>query len=158
VVRISPRATGALIVPLVAMFVSDLALGLVNGGVYFEYIASAGFWLVYACIALSTLLGFNLRGRVSGGRVLGYSLLGSVLFFLVTNFGTWFGGTMYPQNAQGLNGRVHRGDSFLQVDAARHPGLFGAAVRRLRAAAPPRAGAARADGLTIRDRHAAPRG
>ncbi|BCT91550.1 hypothetical protein LYSHEL_05740 [Lysobacter helvus] len=92
----------ALVVPLVAMFVSDLALGLVNGGVYFEYFASAGFWLVYACIALSTVLGFGLRGRVTGGRVLGYSLLGSVLFFLVTNFGTWFGGTMYPQNAQGL--------------------------------------------------------
>ena len=38
------------------------------------YFASAGFWLVYACIAISTVLGFGLRGRVNGARVLGYSL------------------------------------------------------------------------------------
>lgn len=75
----------AVLVPLVAMFVSDLALGLINGGAYYSYFASAHFIGIYACIALSTLLGFGLRGRVTGARVLGYSLLGSVLFFLVTN-------------------------------------------------------------------------
>jgi hypothetical protein len=35
------------------------------------------------------VLGFGLRGRVSGARVLGYSLAGSVLFFLATNFAVW---------------------------------------------------------------------
>jgi hypothetical protein len=75
----------ALLVPLLAMFLSDLALGLVNGGIYFDYFASAHFLGIYACIALSTVLGFGLRGRASGPRVLGYSLMGSVLFFLVTN-------------------------------------------------------------------------
>ena len=75
----------ALIVPLIAMFLSDLALGLVNGGIYFDYFASAHFLGIYACIALCSLLGFGLRGRVNGARVLGYSLLGSVLFFLITN-------------------------------------------------------------------------
>jgi hypothetical protein len=75
----------ALAVPLLAMFVSDLALGLVNGGIYFDYFASAHFLAIYACIALSTVLGFGLRGRATGPRVLGYSLAGSVLFFLVTN-------------------------------------------------------------------------
>ena len=75
----------ALAVPLVAMFVSDLALGLMNGGIYFDYFVSAHFLGIYACIALTTLMGFGLRGRVTGGRVLGYSLLGSVLFFLITN-------------------------------------------------------------------------
>ena len=75
----------ALLVPLLAMFVSDLALGLVHGGIYFDYFASVHFIGIYACIALSTLLGFGLRGRVTGPRVLGYSLAGSLLFFLVTN-------------------------------------------------------------------------
>ncbi len=92
----------ALLVPLLAMFVSDLALGLLHGGLYFDYFASASFWLVYACIAATTVLGFNLRGRVSGPRVLGYALLSSVLFFAVTNFGAWLGAPMYPQSAAGL--------------------------------------------------------
>jgi hypothetical protein len=104
----------ALVVPLVAMFLSDLALGLVNGGIYFDYFASAGFLLVYACIALSTVLGFGLRGRVNGARVLGYSLVGSVLFFLVTNFGAWLGSPAYPQNAAGLTAAYVAGVPFFQ--------------------------------------------
>lgn len=104
----------ALVVPLVAMFLSDLALGLVNGGIYFDYFASAGFLLVYACIALSTVLGFGLRGRVNGARVLGYSLVGSVLFFLVTNFGAWLGSPAYPQNAAGLAAAYVAGIPFFQ--------------------------------------------
>lgn len=104
----------ALAVPLVAMFVSDFALGLVHGGVYFDYFASAGFWLVYACIVLSTVLGFGLRGKVGGTRVLGYSLLGSLLFFVVTNFGTWLGSPMYPQTGAGLAAAYAAGIPFFQ--------------------------------------------
>jgi len=79
----------ALAVPLIAMLLSDFLLGLIRGGVYLEYFVSAHFLAVYACIALSTVLGFGLRGRVGGVRVLGYALTGSVLFFLATNFAVW---------------------------------------------------------------------
>ncbi|HEV2607803.1 MAG TPA: DUF6580 family putative transport protein [Xanthomonadaceae bacterium] len=79
----------AVAVPLIAMAISDLVLGLVNGGVYLDYFLNAHFLLIYACIALCTLLGFGLRGCVNGVRVLGYSLAGSVLFFLLTNFAVW---------------------------------------------------------------------
>ncbi len=104
----------ALIVPLVAMFASDLILGLVNGGIYWSYFASAGYLLVYACIALSTVLGFGLRGKVSGGRVLAYSLAGLVLFFVVTNFGAWLGSPAYPQTAAGLLAAYVAGIPFFQ--------------------------------------------
>ena len=104
----------ALWVPLTAMLASDLALGLVNGGIYSEYFLSAGFLLVYACIAVSTLLGFGLRGRVGVARVAGYSLLGSVLFFVVTNFGTWLGSGMYPQTGAGLTAAYVAGLPFFQ--------------------------------------------
>lgn len=104
----------ALLIPLVAMFLSDLALGLINGGIYSEYFLSAGFGLVYVCIALSTLLGFGMRGRVTAVRVVGYSLLGSVLFFLVTNFGAWLGSTMYPQTSVGLLAAYVAGIPFFQ--------------------------------------------
>ena len=46
--------------------------------------------------------------------MLGYSLAGSVLFFLVTNFGTWATGTMYPHNAQGLMAAYVAGIPFFQ--------------------------------------------
>ena len=92
----------ALLVPLLAMFASDLVLGLLNGGIYWSYFASAGYLLVYACIALSTVLGFGLRGKVGAGRVLAYSLAGSMLFFVVTNFGAWLSDPFYPKTAAGL--------------------------------------------------------
>ena len=87
------RRGWALAVPLLAMFGSDLLLGLLNGGIYLDYFLSAGVLSVYACIALSSLLGFGLRGKVSGLRVTGYSLAGSVLFFLATNFAVWASAT-----------------------------------------------------------------
>ena len=96
------RRHWALVVPLLAMFASDLVLGLLNGGIYWDYFASAGYLLVYVCIALSTLLGFGLRGKVNGSRVLGYSLAGSMLFFVVTNFGAWLSDPAYPKTVAGL--------------------------------------------------------
>ena len=101
-------------VPLAAMFLSDLALGLVNGGIYWNYFLSAGYLLVYLCIALSAVLGFGLRGRVGAARVFGYSLLGSVLFFLVTNFGAWLGSSTYPQTGAGLVAAYVAGIPFFQ--------------------------------------------
>ena len=105
----------ALAVPLAALLVSDLALAAINGDGYAGYIGGISFWSVYACIALSTLLGFGLRGKVGGARLLGYSLAGSVLFFLVTNFGAWLGSAgFYPQNAGGLGAAYVAGIPFFQ--------------------------------------------
>ena len=104
----------ALLVPLMAMFASARVLGLLNGGIYWSYFASAGYLLVYACIALSTVLGFGLRGKVGAGRVLAYSLAGSLLFFVVTNFGVWLSGSMYPKNLGGLVAAYVAGIPFFQ--------------------------------------------
>ncbi len=108
------RKATALWIPMVAMFISDIALGMLNGGIYAEYFLGASFWLVYLCIALSTVLGFGLRGRVSAWRVAGYGLLGSMLFFLVTNFGTWLGSAMYPRTGAGLMAAYTAGIPFFQ--------------------------------------------
>lgn len=112
------RRALAFAVPLLAMFISDLALGLVNGGLYSEYFLSAGFLLVYACIALSAMLGFALRGRVTVFRVAGFGVAGSVLFFLVTNFGSWLGSAMYPQDGAGLAAAYVAGVPFFQNTVA----------------------------------------
>lgn len=104
----------ALLVPLIAMFASDLILGALKGGIYWSYFASAGYLLVYACIALTTLLGFGLRGKVSAGRVLPYSLAGSVLFFFITNFGAWLSDPAYPKTIAGLTAAYAAGVPFFQ--------------------------------------------
>lgn len=92
----------AFLVPLIALFVSDLVLAGTNGGLYASWFSGAGIWIVYGCIVLTTALGFGLRGKVSGGSVLGYSLAGSVLFFLVTNFSAFAFDPMYPKTVTGL--------------------------------------------------------
>lgn len=106
--------TWAMVVPLIAMAISDMGLGLINGGSYMTYVASLSFWSVYLCIALSAVMGFGLRGKVGGARVLGYSLAGSVLFFAVTNGVTWIGSTLYPQTGAGLAAAYAAGIPFFQ--------------------------------------------
>lgn len=108
----------ALIVPLAGLFVSDLVLSSMHGGLYASWFSGTGIWMVYGCIALTTLMGFGLRGRVGGSRVLGYSLAGAVLFFVVTNFGAWLGDPMYPQTAAGLMAAYVAGIPFFQWSVA----------------------------------------
>lgn len=75
----------AFIVPLGAMFVADLVIGL-----------HPLLPLIYACIAASVVLGFALRGKVSVARVAGCGILGSLLFFAVVSFAEWvIGDTSY---------------------------------------------------------------
>lgn len=94
----------AMLVPLAAMLASDLALAALQGGVYLQHLASPVALSVYACILLSTVLGFGLRGKVSGSRVLGGSVAGSVLFFAVTNFMVWATAAVIPGHAHCLAG------------------------------------------------------
>ena len=92
----------AAVVPLLAMLVSDLALGAIHGAGYASYLGGVSFWSVYACVAASVVLGFGLRGKVGGARLLGYAMTGSVLFFAVTNFTAWLSDPLYPKTAGGL--------------------------------------------------------
>ena len=81
----------AFLVPLVAMFLSDLVLGL-----------HALIPIIYACFALSVCLGFWLRRHRSAIRVLCMTLLASALFFFITNFAVWAFSSIYPKTAFGL--------------------------------------------------------
>lgn len=113
----------ALLAPLLAMLASDLALGWVHGGQYLDYFTSAGFWLVYAALLACTALGFGLRGRVGAPRVLGFALAGSLLFFLLTNFGAWLADitspvSIYAPNLTGLMSAYVAGIPFFQNTVA----------------------------------------
>lgn len=89
----------ALFVPLLAMYLSDLVLG------FFVY--DFGWYhgsmpYVYGSFALIAGLGLWLRRRRTPLRIAATALAGSVLFFLITNFGVWAGGSLYPKTAEGL--------------------------------------------------------
>ncbi|MCD9028916.1 hypothetical protein LDO26_11925 [Luteimonas sp. BDR2-5] len=94
----------AFLVPLLAMLVSDLVLAGLHGGLYASWFASPGPWVVYLCIALTTALGFGMRGRAGPGRVLGHALAGALLFFTITNFAAWLfqPEPLYPMTGTGL--------------------------------------------------------
>lgn len=94
----------AMLVPLAAMLVSDLALAATHGGVYLQHMTSPVALSVYGCIVLCTVLGFGLRGKVSSARVLGGSVAGSVLFFAVTNFMVWATAATVPGHAHCVAG------------------------------------------------------
>jgi hypothetical protein len=81
----------ALAIPLAAMVASDLVIGL-----------HALLPLVYASFALIVGIGLWLRPRVSAPRVAAAALAGSVTFFLITNFGVWAWGSLYPKTLDGL--------------------------------------------------------
>lgn len=90
----------AFLVPLAAMLLSDLVLGLHYGALAQLHSQP----VVYACILATVAIGRALRGRRSPQNILAASLAGSVLFFVVTNFAVWAGGSMYPFSIQGLAG------------------------------------------------------
>ena len=104
----------AVLVPLVGLLISDLVLASMHGGLYANWFGGSGIWVVYGCIALTAVAGFGLRGRVGSGRVLGYSLAATALFYLATNFAAWLGNPMYPQNPAGLLASYVAGIPFLQ--------------------------------------------
>ena len=91
----------ALLVPLAAMYLSDLMLG------FFVY--DFGFFhglmpFVYAGFVITVCLGFLLRRRLNPLMVGGSTLMSSILFFIVTNFGVWLVGNLYPKTLAGLAG------------------------------------------------------
>lgn len=89
----------AFVVPLVAMYVSDLALGFL---VYDFGWFHATMPFVYASFALIVSLGFRLREQRSVDRIIVAAFASSVLFFLITNFGVWVAGSLYPRTIEGL--------------------------------------------------------
>jgi hypothetical protein len=81
----------ALWVPLLAWFISDLFLG-------FHALQP----VIYGLVLLMAIAGWSLREQNSPIKVLGYSLSGSLVFFLVTNFFVWLTQGMYQFSLAGL--------------------------------------------------------
>ena len=77
--------------PLAMMIISDSIIGFYNGIVFT--------WLGFLLVAL---LGMGLRGRNNLFRVPFGALVGALIFFIVSNFGVWLMGKIYPLTWAGL--------------------------------------------------------
>ncbi|MBD3246760.1 MAG: hypothetical protein GF333_07085 [Candidatus Omnitrophica bacterium] len=99
----APHKKGGILLPLGMYVISDMMLGL-HGAVLFTWGSAA---LIY-------LIGTRLRGRISTGRIAGYTLGSSLLFYLVTNFGVWMIG-WYPHTVNGLLTCYVRALPFLRI-------------------------------------------
>jgi len=79
--------------PLLALFAGDLFVGFYKPGLMI---------LVYASFLLSVLIGRVVHGRRTVLRIGAGTLLGSIQFFLITNFAAWWLLNSYPKTTAGL--------------------------------------------------------
>ena len=83
--------TSAMLIPLSAMFVSDLVLGF----------HSSMFWVYSSILIGTTLSHYTMSMKRTALHLGSNALLASTIFFIVTNFAVWMGG-MYPMTFDGL--------------------------------------------------------
>ncbi|MFN4234599.1 MAG: DUF6580 family putative transport protein [Bacteroidia bacterium] len=81
----------AYILPIIAMFLSDLIIGFHNT-----------MWAVYLAFIATVYIGTKINNNIKPLSVITASIASSSLFFIVTNFAVWLGSTFYPQNIYGL--------------------------------------------------------
>ena len=106
----------AFLLPLLSMFISDVLYQIlyVNGLTQIKGFYS-GQWLNYLLIAGVTVFGFLLK-KITALRVALFSLSGSLIFFLTSNFAVWAGGggLHRPKTFSGLLQCYYDGLAFLR--------------------------------------------
>lgn len=95
----------AYVVPLAATWLSDLFLNNVvyaPPGTGFVWSYPGALWQYSAYVMIVSLGLVLFRNSVSPGQVVGATLSGGAFFFLVSNFGVWVSGSLYPATIDGL--------------------------------------------------------
>jgi hypothetical protein len=93
-----------ILIPFLVMFISDIFLGF-----------DATLPFVYGAFFINILLGNRFLSKSNTVvKTASVTLLGSVLFFLITNFGVWATSTMYAKNISGLFMSYYMGIPFFR--------------------------------------------
>lgn len=93
----------ALIIPLSAMLFSDYFIGFHSTMIF-----------VYGSFILITLIGKYLKTNQKIKILTSASLLSSILFFIITNFGSWLTMPIYPKTTSGLINAYYMGIPFFR--------------------------------------------
>ena len=85
-----PNRITAISLPIISMFISDLIIG------FHSQIFS-----IYATIILLSILGHLMKTKnFKNFAITGFT--GSLIFFIITNFSVWLGGSLYPLTIDGI--------------------------------------------------------
>jgi len=93
----------AFVIPFAALLLSDLFLGF-HGSMVF----------VYAGFAITVMIGFALKRSITFTNTTMAVVASSLVFFFLTNFGSWLTTGLYPQTATGLMQAIVAGIPFFQ--------------------------------------------
>jgi hypothetical protein len=88
----------AYLVPLLLMAITDPILAAMYGFAPF----SRSTIFIYGSFLISVAIGKRLRGNPGAARIGAGAFLCALQFYLITNFGTWIMGSMYPHTLPGL--------------------------------------------------------
>ncbi|HAD96565.1 MAG TPA: hypothetical protein DCG19_04110 [Cryomorphaceae bacterium] len=94
----------AFLIPVLALFISDLVLNNLVYSAYYDNFVwfTPGFALIYGGFILSVLIG---RYMTNGFKVLplaGAGILSAIVFYLLTNAGSWQASPIYSKDLNGL--------------------------------------------------------
>lgn len=111
----------AFVLPLAAIVISDQVINLMfysapslsTTGPFYP-----GWYWQYVSYILLVVLGAAIKPSSSAAKTAGISLVGSVAFFLLSNFGVWFSTPMYPATVTGLAECLTMGLPFLKQTIA----------------------------------------
>ena len=107
------KRTTAFLITIGALFLGDIILGL-SSPTYMDYMFSTTFMFVYISFALMILIGTALKNRASVISVTIGSILSAILFFLVTNAGSWIA-LDYDKGISGLMSAYSAGVPFFRA-------------------------------------------
>lgn len=105
----------SMLIPVLTLFISDLIL---NNVVYASYYDSwvwltPGFSLIYGGFILSVLIGRFMTKGFKIMPLIGAGLLSAVVFYLLTNAGSWQASPLYTKDFSGLMNAYVAGLPFL---------------------------------------------
>ncbi len=104
------------VIPLLIIFFTDLVLNNLVYGAYYDGFVwfTEGAEFIYGGFVLMVAFGIILGNKINARNVIGSGLIGSLAFFLITNFGVWMApASLYPNTAEGLIGCYVAGIPFL---------------------------------------------
>jgi hypothetical protein len=103
----------AFLVTIGALLIGDIILGL-SSPTYMDYVFSTTFLFVYVAFLSMILLGTALKNRVSLMSISLGSLVSAILFFLISNAGSWLA-LDYDKNLSGLMSAYNAGIPFFKA-------------------------------------------
>ncbi len=107
----------AFLLPIAALYLSDLVLNntinrpFITDQTGFVFFADYMIF-VYGAFILTVVLGISLTKSKLASKIFFGAVLSSLLFFVITNAGSWLTGTLYPKTFSGLIAALGAGIPF----------------------------------------------